>query len=996
MTADPELTTSVRLRPLPKFRRFASRLTMSSPRSTRSTPSPSSLSDENVVFTPRTTSNASTTPSPITERRPLPDDIEGNVSSHIRNLRLSNSLEPAPAFNLSSLGNAIKQANGPTTFLTPSPSRRPATGSSGAPSTPSRPSQRSRHSSPRASLSKHSVADEPAPEDRFHAPEFQRSFSDARAVMESLARVLGSSAVHVEPDSTIQALRRKAEELARFECPPTRTVGLVGDSGVGKSSLLNSLLDTRDLARTSNNGTACTCVVTEYRYHSAESFRIDVDLFDEAELTIQVTNMLEDYRHFFLHSSEMENDEERKHWKDRADLACDTFQAMFRGRFSAAFLQSQQPQEQLVATLFAWMRDMRPRGLDNPLLSCTLVECSNSLMSLTSEVDSSGPAAWPYIKKITVSLNAHILSKGLVLVDLPGLRDLNAARRNITERYILECDEIFAVCFIGRAITDAGIASVFDLAKKANLSNVGIICTRSDDINPNEAHRDWKGLRAKEIQRLFNAANRAKEDLEGLQEQLDDLRGDSESDSSQDDDGVDVLVPLYRSLEKASDYSTDSACRLQRYLVLTRNALVTTKISELYGRTSQVKVFCASNTLYWDHRDVCPKEKAIPFLELSGIIGVRQHCIGIVSDSQLRIATSYLRDSIPNLLSRLQLWVQSGAAGSANAERKEVIRTALDALEQKLRQDLMGMTSRPNSLARRLTTGFQAKILNECHYEEWTRGAVEAGWEWSSWHHCKNISAANIVVSMTNYSTYAAFCRQYGNHSTAAVGDHDWNTEAMETMADNIAPHYRTFHAAIQAHFDATIRSISQGLERAYEDLGPRLADNTNAIAPLEQALGSRQRILETAIEDIYDKFYSNLATLRTDALSGLRTSYFGQAMESSYRDANRQSGPGSWARKKNIINGKLGEHGLFEGLMRRLRSAFKDLANDSQTEIQAEIAENLEVIKSTLDLIRSENIALESERDPGFRNRVGAELQLATKSMDKIQGVVGRTGGRT
>lgn len=77
-------------------------------------------------------------------------------------------------------------------------------------------------------------------------------------------------------------------------------------------------------------------------------------------------------------------------------------------------------------------------------------------------------------------MNAHILSRGLILVDLPGLRDLNSARRIITERYLLECNEIFAICNIGRAATDEGVHQVFDLADRARLSNVGIVCTRSD------------------------------------------------------------------------------------------------------------------------------------------------------------------------------------------------------------------------------------------------------------------------------------------------------------------------------------------------------------------------------------------------------------------------------------------------------------------------------------------------------------------------------------
>lgn len=61
-----------------------------------------------------------------------------------------------------------------------------------------------------------------------------------------------------------------------------------------------------------------------------------------------------------------------------------------------------------------------------------------------------------------------------------GLRDLNAARRNITERYLLSCDGIFVVCQIGRAVTDEGVMAVTELARQANLSNVSIICTKSD------------------------------------------------------------------------------------------------------------------------------------------------------------------------------------------------------------------------------------------------------------------------------------------------------------------------------------------------------------------------------------------------------------------------------------------------------------------------------------------------------------------------------------
>jgi len=61
-----------------------------------------------------------------------------------------------------------------------------------------------------------------------------------------------------------------------------------------------------------------------------------------------------------------------------------------------------------------------------------------------------------------------------------GLRDSNSARRSITERYLLKCDKIFAVCNISRAVTDEGVEEVFNRAKQEGLSNVSMTCTKAD------------------------------------------------------------------------------------------------------------------------------------------------------------------------------------------------------------------------------------------------------------------------------------------------------------------------------------------------------------------------------------------------------------------------------------------------------------------------------------------------------------------------------------
>jgi putative ribosome biogenesis GTPase RsgA len=67
--------------------------------------------------------------------------------------------------------------------------------------------------------------------------------------MVRILKVLSGSALHQDHGSSVHNLYKQAVSLSKFQPPSTRIVGLVGDSGVGKSSLINSLLDRKDLAK---------------------------------------------------------------------------------------------------------------------------------------------------------------------------------------------------------------------------------------------------------------------------------------------------------------------------------------------------------------------------------------------------------------------------------------------------------------------------------------------------------------------------------------------------------------------------------------------------------------------------------------------------------------------------------------------------------------------------------------------------------------------------
>ena len=244
--------------------------------------------------------------------------------------------------------------------------------------------------------------------------------------------------------------------------------------------MINSLLDVRGLARTSGSGAACTCVATEYVYREGEGYGVEVEWFERDEVEGQVREVVEGYRDFHLRGEEDDEDEDEDEVRElgeRARVAEDLGRAMFRGwveggNVGAVLLgrgvggevegeegeeedeeedddeeedeedgddeeDDDKEEERVVRQLMSWVDEM-PRQITGEERFDDAEACSRRLMELTSDLGGEDEVAlWPFIRKIRcvgsaawrpvlntdsnrVSCNAHILSKGLILVDLPG------------------------------------------------------------------------------------------------------------------------------------------------------------------------------------------------------------------------------------------------------------------------------------------------------------------------------------------------------------------------------------------------------------------------------------------------------------------------------------------------------------------------------------------------------------------------------------------------
>ncbi|RYP86399.1 hypothetical protein DL770_004904 [Monosporascus sp. CRB-9-2] len=295
-------------------------------------------------------------------------------------------------------------------------------------------------------VASYNVRDEQPPTHPFFTRSFQTALKDGLDIAKGIANMIQSIPDSIERGPEIQRLLEDAKILSSFIGSDTRTIAVLGDSGQGKSSLINSLLHFPDIAKTGDTGSACTSVVTEYRQktkeHSAAPIIIEVEYLAKDEIAEMVRELLWSYRQLFLPGVESDatSAADYARYTRESEQAWSALEAAFQhqSRFSKEMLRdmSEGALERIQGQLIAWTNDMEwPDGGEAGYWRSTASnaeECREKTGLFMQD------RYWPFTKIIRVYLNAQVLKTGLILADLPGLQDTNLARVRATEKYLLK------------------------------------------------------------------------------------------------------------------------------------------------------------------------------------------------------------------------------------------------------------------------------------------------------------------------------------------------------------------------------------------------------------------------------------------------------------------------------------------------------------------------------------------------------------------------------
>lgn len=758
------------------------------------------------------------------------------------------------------------------------------------------------------------------------AAAYDKDFAQALEDTRKLLREVG--AVIQEEQQGSPRFKQLTQELMRSSHPTEprkRRINVVGRSGSGKSSLINSVLDRPHAAKALSMGGGCTHVPTTYRcrFHGQKKQFAAATIFFTPERIRQMLEMLLE-AYFFATFKDLSDEEDMEivKIKTAAATSIDTFRTLFcdRAEFSSEeagkrFLRAafDMDRKLVVGTLLEWSKSLIERAkkdrshasVDSPEgHDFVEIDSQRELYKYMetfgfSDSDFRTPRLWPLVDRILQGLSDVRVLDYCELTDFPGEGDTNKLRGSASvDRIYQNVDEIWLVSSIDRVATDEAL--VLNLTRYANRIDCTLVCTGADtnlldyglgkDLQAKGVavgfEKLWKeemGLRA-ETQKLRKKVEKIEKTL---------MRSSTGSSVSKrprlSERAANDLENEHSTAKEAQDAGErrlDDAIQ-KRFLLMywSRQDHIRDKIRKEFARhvpsADRMKVFFVSNTHYIAIKtgDKVPGPALLE--EDTGIRGIRAWIYECAAPGIFKAAKQFVEHDVAGILNGLKIL--------ANPKDEALLHKAIASVD--------GRMIRLDSLA----DHYRKKAAQVVGDDLLRPLAQDQG-------RFRNHAIAVLKQkSKWNHQPIKAFVRNNGTWQTSTKPWHSWNEEFAKTFTDVLKNLWTEFLKHEDAAFQDLQTAIVQeckgiveelhhgdmqyGLEQeSFEDF---IDGQASGIAQLCQSTRddlSRELMWVHSVPNS-GAHADYCSTVEIEATQQIDNGHFGSAMKKAYTDAGGISG---------------------------------------------------------------------------------------------------------
>ncbi|KAK1718059.1 uncharacterized protein BDZ83DRAFT_678810 [Colletotrichum acutatum] len=301
-------------------------------------------------------------------------------------------------------------------------------------------------------------------------------------------------------------------------------IGVLGNTGDGKSSTINALLDEESLLPT-NCMRACTAVATEISYNHDKDeenpYRAEVEFISREEWATEVNILLME----FLAGETTERND--------LDPESDAAKAL-------AKVQAVYPSLSLEDLAGSTSAQLATHPSVDHLIGTTMTMKSDNAQDIREQLepyvdsndkDDETAAYWPLVKVVRIFTKAKVLANGITIVDLPGHQDWDAARAAVASEYIKCCSGVWVVAPINRAVDNKTAKDIMSNSIKRQLkldgafSALTVICSKTDDMTLSSGMESMKSKMDKDTKTACAQVHALGRRIAALEKQLMVVRG---------------------------------------------------------------------------------------------------------------------------------------------------------------------------------------------------------------------------------------------------------------------------------------------------------------------------------------------------------------------------------------------------------------------------------------------------------------------------------------